>query len=245
MGLVTAPSEDEFRALARSSPWRFSTLHFTHRRADGRVAEAWLSRPGRLRVVDEHGTHVESGVPYSKAALVSEGSSPPWTPSPPQAHRPILRPDGLVASRPSAVDVDYDDPMWQSFDWVAMLDPVELSTGTVLSDLAQTARLGRSTWWAVARATEGYGPRCSCCPLLWGEVSERLLHGEAGQAYAAPPSSTYPDAWLVGLDVQTGVVVSCEPIGGTRHDLGFTMHILAVGDPMDDALFRAPDRPLP
>jgi hypothetical protein len=145
-----------------------------------------------------------------------------------------------VANRPSSVDVDYDDPMWQSFDWVAMLDPVELSTGTVLSDLAQSTRLGRSTWWAMARAVEGYAPRCSCCPLLWGEVSERLLHGEAGQTYAVPPGAAYPDAWLVGLDVQTGVVVSCEPVNGSRQDRGFTMEILAVDDPMDDTLFRHP-----
>ena len=46
--LPVAPGPDDFRALARSSPWRFGTLHFTHR-ADGEdPVEAWLTRPGHL-----------------------------------------------------------------------------------------------------------------------------------------------------------------------------------------------------
>jgi hypothetical protein len=40
-------TEDSFRALARSSPWRWTTLHFAHRAGFGEV-EAWVKRPGRL-----------------------------------------------------------------------------------------------------------------------------------------------------------------------------------------------------
>jgi hypothetical protein len=50
---VSAPSVDDFAALARSSPWRWSTLRFT----DGRIraeardgVRAWLRRPEALRV---------------------------------------------------------------------------------------------------------------------------------------------------------------------------------------------------
>jgi hypothetical protein len=100
--------------------------------------------------------------------------------------------------------------------------------GAGWAHLAETARLGRRTLWAVARAVEGYDPRCSCCPLLWGEVSEHLLHGEPGQEYAVRPDLIYPDGWLVGLDFETGVVVSCEPVGGSRRDLGFTVEIHSV-----------------
>lgn len=48
--LPIAPSAEYFRALARSSPWRFTTLHFTHRRQraggsapDGKPMEAATS----------------------------------------------------------------------------------------------------------------------------------------------------------------------------------------------------------
>ena len=40
---------DAFQALARSSPWRWRTLHFRHRSGSEEV-EAWLRRPGRLLV---------------------------------------------------------------------------------------------------------------------------------------------------------------------------------------------------
>ncbi|HKX67320.1 MAG TPA: hypothetical protein VJN29_08860, partial [Intrasporangium sp.] len=138
-----------------------------------------------------------------------------------------------VAARPAGLEVDYDDPMWQSYVWVAMLDPVELATGTRLTELAATERRGRETWWARAEAIAGYEPRCSCCPLLWGEVSDRLEFGDEG----VRPRGSYPDGWLVGLDRRTGVVVSSEPIGGDGTVLGFTNEIHAVDIPIDAALF--------
>ncbi|HKX67362.1 MAG TPA: hypothetical protein VJN29_09080, partial [Intrasporangium sp.] len=140
---MRAPSADDFRALARSSPWLFTTLHFTHRPTDPRrvgPAEAWLQRPGLLRVEDENGAHVVTGVPYMRRRLATEGTSPEWSVSPPDEHEPTRRPDGLVAARPAGLEVDYDDPMWQSYVWVAMLDPVELATGTRLTELAATER---------------------------------------------------------------------------------------------------------
>lgn len=53
-------------------------------------------------------------------------------------------------------------------------------------------------------------------------------HGEPGQEYAVRPDLVYPDGWLVGLDFETGVVVSIEPVGGSRRDLGFTVEIHSV-----------------
>lgn len=147
------PTEDIFRALARSSPWRFTTLHFTHR-WDGRdPVEAWLTRPGHLRVRLVDGSErVAEGVPYTTGTLrLQDGASarprrwlaregPLRRRRPraaevvrsPQSVQPRLRPDGLVAQRPS--EPDYDDPMWTSYAWVAMLDPVELSAGVEVAD---------------------------------------------------------------------------------------------------------------
>lgn len=242
IGPVRAPSADDFRALARSSPWLFTTLHFTHRPTDLRrigPAEAWLQRPGLLRVVDENGAHIVSGVPYTRARLATDGTSPEWSVSPPQQHEPTRRLDGLVADRPAGPDVDDDDPMWQSYVWVAMLDPVELATGTRLSELAATERRGRETWWARAEAVEGYEPRCSCCPLLWGAVSDRIEFGADG----VRPRGSYPDGWLVGFDRRTGVMVSSEPIGGDGTAPGFINEIHAVDVSLDPALFRSQPEP--
>jgi hypothetical protein len=78
--LPAAPGEDDFRALARSSPWRFTTLHLTHHRSDpgpaGRPSpwpvEAWLTRPWHLRVRTADG-HVEevTGLPYTMSYLTT------------------------------------------------------------------------------------------------------------------------------------------------------------------------------
>ena len=66
---------EDFRALARSSPWRFSTVHFTHRRQrdsgstpSGAPVEAWLDRGlGRVVVRSSAGVEVAQGPPYGAA----------------------------------------------------------------------------------------------------------------------------------------------------------------------------------
>jgi hypothetical protein len=115
-----------------------------------------------------------------------------------------------------------------------MLDPVELSAGTRLRDLQATSRAGRETWWAFAVGVDGYDPRCSCCPLLWGAESERLYEGP--DVEPSRPDDEYPD-WLVGLDRATGVVVSCEPVGGADGSLGFSVDLHEVDVVLPDALF--------
>ena len=63
------PNAEDFAALARSSPWRFSALHFRKRDRHGDV-EAWLERPGRLRVVGPDGREtIETGVPYATSVM--------------------------------------------------------------------------------------------------------------------------------------------------------------------------------
>lgn len=217
------PTPDSFRALARSSPWRWRTLHFTHRRSD-EVVEAWVCRPGRLRVRRPDGLDVfESGVPYSSSGVLTFVSADHTGPVPapperrsPQEVTPVLRPDGLVAERPSSWDVDYDDPMYGSYAWVAMLDPVELSHHVEVTDPRVHDVAGRTVWRAFLDAEEGYDARCggNCCELLWSDVSRRCEFDDPADAPPATPGRVYPDGYDVSLDVQTGVVVRCHPVGG-------------------------------
>ncbi|QDO89618.1 hypothetical protein FNH13_15830 [Ornithinimicrobium ciconiae] len=267
--LPDAPGPDDFRALARSSPWRFGTLHFTHRPEGEEPVEAWLTRPGHLEVVARGERHVETGVPYTRVSfgwsdpgpvpaadaapgLASLDAEPGLAPPEltegsregsssgvaPQSVEPARRPDGLVVERPDALDIEYDDPMWQNYRWVAMLDPVELSRGVEISDVHARERFGRLTWTASARALpesaedagDGYDPRCSCCPLLFGAVSQALEFG-AGATRAPSPEEVagYPSAYWVSLDVETGVVVDVEPQDGDRAHAAFTNQVHEVG----------------
>jgi len=237
-------TEDAFRALARSAAWLFTTLHFTFHRRDATVSgpvEAWLSRPGRLRVRLDDGTeHVQLGTPWNNGSFVRLGVEVadvrPW----PQQVQPLWRSDGLVDRRPEDERMDFDDPIWGSYDWVAMLDPVELSWHTTVTNLTVTQRDGRTTWWAELAALEEYEPRCGCCPLLWGEVSERAEGSIGGPTWIRQhPNVVYPETWLVGLDRATGIVVDLTPIGGSRPDAGFTVDLHAVDAELPDSLFRA------
>lgn len=128
--------------------------------------------------------------------------------------------------------------MFNDYQWVAMLDPVELSdgrgragerrpAGTVLSELSEVTHHGRPAWEAVVVPTTEYDPRCSCCPLL--------LHTDT--AMPPPPETLRPDAHLVRLDVETGVCVYVEELGGTHGGWTLNVQIEAVDEPMQDALF--------
>lgn len=224
------PCAEDFRALARSSPWRFTTLHWTHGSQGpdgGRVeVEAWLRRPWELtvRVLGTGGapdavSHVQ-GPPYATTA---------WDHRPmvaPQQVEPVRRPDGLVLERPSG-EVDYDDPMHGNFVWVAMLDPVELADGEEpgldgvdVTEVHAADRHGRATWWATCRPTPGYAARCAgCCDLLPTRLTQELEADRSGYRPPEEELASLPTAYLVGLDVQTGVVVDVTPLdgqGGTR-----------------------------
>jgi hypothetical protein len=225
------PTADSWRALARSSPWRWRTLHFTRHDA-GRSVEAWVRRPGELLVRPE-GDREEyvSGVPYGPAAIGLAACEPVPASRPERAI--VLRPDGLVAQRPEDWHLAHSDPMWENYLWPAMLDPDELSRGVAVSDVHRDDREGRETWWARVVAESGYEPRCSCCPLLWSEVAARAEYGDEPDRLAQFTAEGYPDAHDVALDVQTGVMVVIEPLGGGRSGLGFTVAIHDADEDLD------------
>ncbi len=70
-----------------------------------------------------------------------------------------------------------------------------------------------------------------------GAESERLDAAAGGRAVPSVPEHPLPESWLIGLDRQTGIVVSLEAIGCEHRDRGFTVDLHEVDAPMDDSLF--------
>ncbi|MEX5298273.1 hypothetical protein RCG67_05790 [Kocuria sp. CPCC 205292] len=250
--LPDTPTAEDFRALARSSPWRFSTLHFTHRQqvdrgstASGEPAEAWLDRRlGRLVVRSAGEVEVAEGPPYGEAvsavACRDDGvacAGPPSSPTPAREPELVLRPDGLVARRPEDWHYDHGDPLWQDYRWTAMLDPAELSRGVDVSDVLATTLRGRPTWSATCRPLlgdgeeweNGYTPRCGCCPLLESRASRILEYGPEDPTLTNGDLAT---VYRVHLDVRTGVVVDITPLDGVE-GTALSNELHAVDAPLD------------
>lgn len=231
------PTPERFRALARSSPWRWSSVEFEwHTRPTDPIRHAWIRRPGDLRVEGPgEPAHLHTAGRISAADRLS------W----PAETTPDYDADGLVAARPHDFDVNYDAPYFENSHWLAMLDPAELAdTGVEAADLDDPAaadplmpvgltglRLvghhGRPTWEAIAMPGPAYDPRCNCCALLSGE----------------PTSDNAPwiarAASVVRLDVRTGICVHLQHLDEPAF-LGLDVRILAVNADYDDALFRYP-----
>jgi hypothetical protein len=247
------PDTDTFRALARSSPLRWRTLHFTRRsdtgrsdtgrsdtgRSDTGEVEAWLRRPGELLVRLADGSdHYESGAPYTVTRVALRS-----TPDGREAvdawkevdadPEPTFRPDGLVEERPEDYHLEHGDPMWQNYTWIAMLDPEELSHDVEVEDVAIGELHGREVWSARLCPVEGYEPRCGCCALLWSDVAAVGEYGDAPDRLARFRAEGFPDAFDVALDAQTGVVVSLAPVGRDPHDSAFTVEIHEVDGDLD------------
>ena len=226
---MSTPSAEDFRALARSSPERWSTLRFTTRWAGPWVpsapVRAWLRRPDRLRVETLGGALVQvvrDGSVPATAVLVADGGVPEPAPQP-----------AVTSSRA-------DDPMFQSYSWVAMLDPVEMADGdperdgpaVVVGDVWVVDHGGRPAWQAIVSTGPAYDPRCSCCPLLpSSDAADLEVFDEHPAGYE------HGEAFLVRLDVGTGVCVLTEQVDGTDLGRGHDVRIEAVDEPMGDELF--------
>ena len=245
--LPSVPTAVDFRALARSSPWRFTTVHFTHRQQQegrgtpgGEPVEAWLDRRiGRVTVRSADGVEIAEGVPYGAAvSLVGQGEGEPEctvaTLRPPV---PVRRADGLVAQRPEGWHYDHGDLMWRNYQWTAMLDPAELSYGVDVADVTTTTLRGRLTWSATCRPLlsegedweNGYDPRCGCCPLLDSAASRIPEYGPEDPTLIG---GDLPTVYCVHLDVQTGIVVDITGLDGTGGS-SLTNEIHAVDEPLD------------
>lgn len=232
-------TEERFRALARSAPWRWHSLRFTTgaRRAGEdhavHTVRAYVRKPGRLRVEDLEG------------AVVHRTFDPEVT-EPPAVD---LDADGLLARDPDqvpAVRFGFEPPMYENYHWVAMLDPFELADGwndedaavpgTEILDLTAVEHHGRPAWQARLRTTPGYDARCGCCCLLYSAESE------ASEGHEPPRGTVFADAYLVRLDVASGVCVYSEDLGGSSSGQGHDVAIEGVDEDMPEKLFAAADR---
>lgn len=97
----------------------------------GATADAAGSRP---YLVDERNQLGRGRAVLTTVSAPGSQAAPPPRPvfrypQDQQAPQPVWRSDGLVARRPDGFDVVYDDPMYENYQWVAMLDPVELADG--------------------------------------------------------------------------------------------------------------------
>ena len=242
--LTHTPDAEDFRALARSAPWRFVTLHWTHLSQGGGTpagrepAQAWLDRAEpRLTVRQGRDVFTDTEVPYGGSTQVT----------PARDDGVSFRADGLVSARPQGWAWDHSDPLWGDYRWTAMLDPVELADGVRLdedegpdvrvegveiTEVTEVELRGRRTWQAVCRPTVGaYDPRCGCCPLL-DSVASRLVEYGPDDPTLATGRESLPTAYLVSLDVRTGIVVDVSPQDGDGAGSSFANEIHAVDEPL-------------
>lgn len=239
---------DTFRSLARSSPWLWERVEFVWtERQDGasHVLRCTVTRPDEAVATDEDGhvTRARDELGRGRAWISfgdGAGGQPPFRWASDTA--PVLDGHGLVARRPQDFAVQRDAPMIGNYRFVALLDPLELADGqnrdddaeevlvdgVALASVHEAERHGRRTWWATATPLAGYDPRCSCCALLPGEVSERLLAEESGGG-PVPEGRDDGREFLVALDVQTGICVSVTALDGRYAGDGFDVEILSAG----------------
>lgn len=245
---MTTPTEDAWRALARSSPWRWRSAELTVRRrrvgCPETTVHAWLRKPGDVRIEADHEVGPDGGRVFTAR---DQGQGPQ-----PQDRPATFRADGLVATREPVLAGDDHGLYYEDYGWLAILDPLELADGarwedegatgplavpgTTLTDLVSAARAGRETWWATAAPTADYEPRCGCCALLYGEIAERGEYGDSAPR-RDDPAFAYTTRWLVGLDAASGICVSLEFLDGSMRGLGHEVEIHALDEPYPDRIF--------
>ncbi|GGO76120.1 hypothetical protein [Nocardioides deserti] len=123
----------------------------------------------------------------------------------------------------SSWDVRPLEPYATNYLWSAMLDPHELTAGVEIGDVRRSDLFGRPVVVFTARAVDGYDPVCSCCPLVFSEVSERLEHGDD---WTPPPLGVLPTHVELALDLEVGIVVSKHERGGHHRRGWFTNELL-------------------
>ena len=242
---VLQPTPDLFRGLARSSPWRWRSLAFDLQRrpvhGPEHTVHATVERGVGLEVRLADGERHRDAAARIRAGWSEVGTGRHGILELPFAWELPVEVDahGFVLRRPAAATSE--DPIWRDYQWVAMLDPVELADGVArgrvpdsgvgggpdegvgagpdavpppaldVHRLDGSVRHGRDTWWAEVAPREEYAPRCSCCPLLLDRAT----------------------AFLVALDVETGVCVHVEHLDGDHTGRGFSLRIRSVdGDPI-------------
>ncbi|BBE22067.1 hypothetical protein MN0502_09500 [Arthrobacter sp. MN05-02] len=229
----SSSSEETFRSLCRSSPWRWETLRFTITwRAPSDQGldtpaplKAWLRRPAALRVEAADGSllHSTTGNETSRDALYVSATRKSWLLAP-RLVTPVYDDARLVRRRPEAA---YGEAMFADPRWSSMLDPVELAGNAPVAmafpgaervevaDLAEGSFAGRPVLTAVVRPNASYVPAAPGRPLVG------------------------PGATRVAVDLGTAVCVSTTALDGPTRGAGHDLQILGVDEYLTDDYFRA------
>ncbi|WP_202879577.1 hypothetical protein [Serinicoccus kebangsaanensis] len=116
--------------------------------------------------------------------------------------------------------------------WEPGEDPVVQVDGVEVTDVVEVELRGRRTWQAVCRPlVDTYDPRCGCCPLL-DSVASRLAEYGPDDPNLERDRTSLPTAYLVSLDVQTGIVVDVSPQDGDGAGSSFGNEIHVVDEPL-------------
>lgn len=201
------PTPERFRRLARSAPYRWWSLL---------LEGTWGPSVGPLRIRVEQPDLLRAE--HLDGAVLFDGRQGSLGSSPAPAPVPELDMDGLVTTARRPWSDGPELPMWQDYRFVAVLDPYELSDGVDVLELAAVEHYGRPAWEVLLRPTDGYEPRCACCPLMRTRATD-LAEG-------LDPLPEYARAHRVRLDVTTGVCVSAREVGGTAQGSGHDLEML-------------------
>ncbi len=111
---------------------------------------------------------------------------------------------------PSSWAVRPLEPYATNYLWSAMLDPYELTENVAITEVRREELFGRPVVTFVAHALPGYDPVCTCCPLVFSDISQRLEYG----AKWVPKPGELPDGVELSLDLEVGIAVSSRDRGG-------------------------------
>ncbi|AJT42748.1 hypothetical protein [Psychromicrobium lacuslunae] len=223
---------DVFRALCRSSPWKWRSLRFQVRwlpnDSAASTVNGWIRRPLALRIEALDGTVLQStaGLNDSKDSLFTSGSRKPWL-LPPHLVTPLYQADGLVRRRPEA---QYGEPGFgldqlSAARFAAWFDPVELAGNAPVpiefpfANVTEPIELrfvdheGREAVEAVLTANHSYQPRTVGAAIL------------------------FPGRTAVRIDVETGICLASQSLDGATAGQGHWISVLAVDEYMLDDLF--------
>lgn len=113
---------------------------------------------------------------------------------------PVFGEDGLVRRRPTTTEARYDDPFYENYYWVAMLDPVELADaqnafsetvgpGTHIESLRAVEHHGRLAWEATLRPTRRCRTSASWPATVCEDGAARDQGTRGGSAVEMPKPS--------------------------------------------------------
>lgn len=234
---------DDFRALARSSPWLWRSIEFVWNGGP----RVWMQRPARCVIDDGFGLRQVSEEPGDGSWVLGWDDGQPVVGAAARAvfgehewecqAEPVRRPDGLVAQRPHGELLSSpSQPMVEGYFSVAALDPLELAESVDLHDVRVETFRGRESWVARCVPLEDYEPRCGCCALL---PDLRIALLEWGEQRAMTMS--FPDDVEIWLDRATGVMTRWIPNGGDRDRI--EVEIVVVDGDFDSVWERATPEP--